>query len=59
MGPNIKKLIRNGDMNLNEMRRNAETMNFPNAAVRASYFSELDRIEREINDEIREKYNKR
>jgi hypothetical protein len=52
-GPNIKKLIKSGEMSLVKLRRDAEKMDFPNEALRASYFSEIDRIEREIREECR------
>jgi hypothetical protein len=53
LGPNIKKLIKSGEMSLVKLRRDAEKMDFPNEALRASYFSEIDRIEREIREEGR------
>jgi hypothetical protein len=58
LGPNIKKLIQSGDMNINEMRRNAERMNFPNPLIKASYMSELDRLESEITAEGKNKKKK-
>lgn len=49
LGPGIAKAVRRGDMNIDELRKGALQMNFPNKDMMVSYLKELARIEREVN----------
>ena len=51
LGPNIMEAVRHGDMNIDDMRMSVSEMKFPNIELKASYLSELDRIDREVNGE--------
>lgn len=44
-GPNITAALRNGDMDLEELRRNILRMQLPNESIRKSMLGELDRIQ--------------
>ena len=49
LGPGIAEAVRRGDMKIDELRKGALRMNFPNKDMKISYLQELGRIEREVN----------